>query len=135
MIVSVICVGDEMLREPGAGCRTRSGCDVVARLGGDEYLVLLEPVASERRGSRSPSDWRRRWPARSSGAHEASIGASVGAAFSLDGSTDADRLLAQADAAVYRAKSGGRGRVEVFDESLRRELTIRGHSRRGGRRS
>ena len=105
-------VGDDMLREAGRRMQeqVRAG-DVVARLGGDEYLVLLEPVDANRRASRSPSGWWRRSSVPVAiGAHEVSIGASIGAAFSIDGGTDADRLLAQADAAVYRAKSAdGRG--------------------------
>jgi EAL domain-containing protein (putative c-di-GMP-specific phosphodiesterase class I) len=54
-----------------------------------------------------------------------SVGASVGIATSRDGGTDADALLAQADAAVYRAKAAGRGRAELFDEALRAQLVER----------
>jgi diguanylate cyclase (GGDEF)-like protein len=103
--------------------------DVVARLGGDEFLVLLEPVESESAGvdiakrlidvlsAEVSIAWQR----------DVIVGASIGAAFSLDGDTDPERLLGEADAAVYRAKAMGRGRVEVYDESLRRELYDRAH--------
>ena len=37
----------------------------------------------------------------------------------------ADELLFDADLAVYRAKSMGKGRVEVCDESLREEVQSR----------
>jgi EAL domain-containing protein (putative c-di-GMP-specific phosphodiesterase class I) len=53
------------------------------------------------------------------------IGASVGVAVSRDGSTDADVLFAEADTAAYRAKAHGRGRAEIFDETLRLQLSQR----------
>jgi EAL domain-containing protein (putative c-di-GMP-specific phosphodiesterase class I) len=52
------------------------------------------------------------------------VGASVGISVSSDDST-ADTLLAEADLAAYRAKRHGRGRVEVYDDQLRTELTER----------
>ena len=53
------------------------------------------------------------------------IGASVGVAVSQDGDINPERLLNEADIAVYRAKTAGKGRVEVFDDALRRELSER----------
>ena len=41
------------------------------------------------------------------------------------GGTDADALFAEADTAAYRAKASGRGRAELFDETLRRQLNQR----------
>jgi diguanylate cyclase len=116
--------GDEMLCEASRRMQeqVRAG-DVVARLGGDEFVVLLEPVDTQTSGVEIAERMAAKLavPARHLG-NDVSIAASVGVAFSLDGGTDADRLLAEADAAVYRAKSAGRARVEVFDESLRRDL-------------
>jgi predicted signal transduction protein with EAL and GGDEF domain len=53
------------------------------------------------------------------------IGASIGIAVSRDGGADADVLFAEADAAAYRAKQHGRGRAEIFDETLRAQLAAR----------
>jgi EAL domain-containing protein (putative c-di-GMP-specific phosphodiesterase class I) len=53
------------------------------------------------------------------------VGASVGVALAQDGQVDGDELLAQADAAVYRAKHAGRGRVEIFDDGLRAHIDER----------
>ncbi len=106
--------------------QVRAG-DVLARLGGDEFLVLLEPVDSQA----SVVDVAERLVAAASepiaiaGGRTVTVGASVGVAISLDGMVDPVQLLADADAAVYRAKSSGRGHVEVFDETLRRELSER----------
>jgi diguanylate cyclase (GGDEF)-like protein len=115
---AVLCAAAEAMKQ-----QVRAG-DVVARLGGDEFVILLEAVDSQASGVEVAE--RVVAAIRAAGTShrgaEVSIGASIGVAFSMDGGTDADRLLAEADAAVYRAKSCGRGRVEVFDESLRSEL-------------
>ncbi|SFF58393.1 putative bifunctional diguanylate cyclase/phosphodiesterase [Blastococcus tunisiensis] len=119
--------GDEVLREVARRLRAavRPG-DVVCRLGGDEFVVLVEPVHSEHDlldladrliGSVSEPITVARTPVR--------IGASIGVAVSRDGSTDADVLFAEADTAAYRAKAHGRGRAEIFDETLRLQLTER----------
>jgi diguanylate cyclase (GGDEF)-like protein len=119
--------GDDVLRVVAARLRERSrGGDLVARLGGDEFVVVLENVKDEANavhlgqrivkalGEPITADGKR-----------TRIGASVGLAISQDGSIDADRLIREADAAVYRAKRLGRNRVEVFDAALRRELAER----------
>ncbi|SDJ41835.1 diguanylate cyclase (GGDEF) domain-containing protein [Frankineae bacterium MT45] len=100
--------------------------DTVARLGGDEFIILLESVTDEGGCHRLAE----RVVAAAAepiivGQREARIGASVGVAFCRDGSVDASRLLLEADAAVYRAKSSGRGQIAVFDEDLRSELADR----------
>jgi diguanylate cyclase (GGDEF)-like protein len=100
------------------------GGDTVARLGGDEFVVLLEPLdqmtsaveAADRLVLAVSA------PITLVGGREVSVGASIGVALSQDGITDPDRLLHEADVAVYRAKTRGRGRTEVFDRELRDEL-------------
>ena len=120
--------GDEVLQAVAERMRgtVRTG-DVVARLGGDEFLVLLEPVEEEasavavaERMIAAITE-----PLRLRTGHHARIGASAGLALSQDAGTDPERLLQEADIAVYRAKSSGRGRVEVFDRSLRDRLVRR----------
>ncbi|WP_116450907.1 putative bifunctional diguanylate cyclase/phosphodiesterase [Blastococcus litoris] len=119
--------GDEVLREVSRRLRTavRPG-DVVCRLGGDEFVVLVEPVHGEHdlleladRLIASVSE-----PIALAGAL-VRVGASVGVAVSRDGGTDADVLFAEADTAAYRAKAHGRGRAEIFDETLRLQLSRR----------
>jgi EAL domain-containing protein (putative c-di-GMP-specific phosphodiesterase class I) len=52
------------------------------------------------------------------GTQEMSVTASMGIAVS-DSTSTSDSLLRYSDAAMYRAKDLGRGRIEVFDEVLR----------------
>ena len=116
--------GDEVLRVVADRMRAvvRVG-DTVGRLAGDEFVILVEPLE----GTSDLLDLGERVIAAVAapirvGDRDVTVGVSIGAAISSDGSTDADALLHHADAATYRAKSAGRGRVELFDESLRRQL-------------
>lgn len=106
--------------------QVRTG-DTVARLGGDEFVVLLEPVDAETSAvvvsdrliaavSR-PIDLGRSGTAK--------VGASVGVALSRGEHATAEAFLHEADTAAYRAKTGGRGRTEVYDIALREELAVR----------
>ena len=85
--------------------------DTIARLGGDEFVALCEHVDEESAlavGRRLLEAIRLPFTA---GGAEHELTASIGIAF---GHSDADILLANADAATYRAKAGGRGRIELF---------------------
>ncbi len=119
--------GDTVLREVAARLRSlvRPG-DVVCRLGGDEFVVLVEPVRAERdlmdladrliAGIGEPVDVP---------GGRVRVGASIGVAVGRDGGADADVLFAEAGTAASRAKQHGRGRAEIFDETLRRQLAAR----------
>ena len=100
--------------------------DMVARHGGDEFVVLLEAVRGVRE-ARAVAE-RVRAALRRPFVVGAGIviepGASVGLAVA-DGSSSAEAMLRDADAALYRAKANGRDRVEVFDDELRRRAVRR----------
>jgi diguanylate cyclase (GGDEF)-like protein len=95
----------------------RSG-DVVARLGGDEFVVLAE-VAHDHEalelGARVIDALAQ--PFRIAG-RELSITASLGVVVTSEPREPAV-LLRDADAAMYRAKQAGPGRIELFDERTR----------------
>ncbi|WP_133379196.1 putative bifunctional diguanylate cyclase/phosphodiesterase [Klenkia marina] len=123
--------GDAVLRTVASRMRrvARAG-DTVCRLGGDEFVVLVEAVTDVaelvRLGERLVRTASRPVVvATTSGPRQVSVGASVGVALAQDGEVDGDELLARADAAVYRAKHAGRGRVEVFDDGLRAHIDER----------
>ncbi len=113
-------VGDALLREVAARFAhcVRAGRDMVARLGGDEFAILMEvngPDAAMRMGRRIVEAMKA--PIRVEG-KELFSSVSVGIAMSAPHYTAPDELLRDADIAMYRAKAGGRDRVEVFDEAL-----------------
>ena len=85
--------------------------DTVARLGGDEFAVLLPPC-TELGGPREVA--RRLLRVLEApfflGGSEASVSASIGVAVAGP-SDDPDTLVRDADLAMYRAKSLGKGRV------------------------
>jgi len=55
--------------------------------------------------------------------HHLSI--SIGLVFATGGMASATEVLRDADAAMYRAKAGGKGRFEVFDAQMRASLVAR----------
>jgi diguanylate cyclase (GGDEF)-like protein len=106
--------------------------DTVARLGGDEFVVLLEEVDSPeeacRVAERVLEELRR--PCTLHG-HELIVTASVGIATGFEGAAE---LVRNADVAMYRAKSTGKGRYEVFEPGMRdrivERVTLERHLRR-----
>jgi diguanylate cyclase (GGDEF)-like protein len=106
-------VGDEVLRRIAdilrAHCRTH---DVVVRFGGDEFVVLLPTTSAWEAaavGERvRAAVHREQWDDLREGL---TVSVSVGVAAS---EASADRVLKDADAALYAAKESGRNRVTVY---------------------
>jgi diguanylate cyclase (GGDEF)-like protein len=107
-------VGDEVLRQVGERLQSslREG-DIIGRLGGDEFVMICQGAVDEERvaGIAQRVVQEIGQPFRVDQA-TLGIGASVGIARSVEGD-DSSSLLARADASLYRAKSGGRGRVDA----------------------
>jgi diguanylate cyclase (GGDEF)-like protein/PAS domain S-box-containing protein len=108
-------VGDELLAALGGRLETAvRPADTVARMGGDEFVVVCE--RADETGALALAD---RLEAAISvpvaaGGVEHSMSASIGIALGHD---DAEALLRDADAAVYRAKAAGGARIEIFSPS------------------
>ena len=110
------------------------GVDTVARVSGDEFAILLEDLAhfddAHRVADRLITDIGR--PVRI-GDNDVFTSASIGVVLSASGQDSAEVILRSADIAMYRAKSAGRSRYEMFDaamhtqaiERLRRETDLR----------
>jgi diguanylate cyclase (GGDEF)-like protein/PAS domain S-box-containing protein len=99
--------------------------DTVARMGGDEFVIVCEGIGERiatALGARIADAVAE--PLEVEGT-EHRVSASVGIALAGPAAADPDTLLANADAAAYRAKEAGRGQVEIFDERLRRSALAR----------
>ncbi|MBI2710486.1 MAG: EAL domain-containing protein [Actinobacteria bacterium] len=99
--------------------------DTVARFGGDEFVVLCEDVdgLDEARAIAQRLLDTLRPPIEVAGGQVYAT-ASIGIRLVTD-DADAGALVADADAAMYKAKASGRARAEVFDDSLRSEVQRR----------
>ena len=93
--------------------------DTAGRLGGDEFVLVLEDLSGPAEAIavaerlliavREPIQ---------AGGEEVRTSLSIGIALASSTATSSG-LLADADAALYRAKAAGRGRWEVFDNDMR----------------
>jgi diguanylate cyclase (GGDEF)-like protein/PAS domain S-box-containing protein len=117
-------VGDALLREVARRFTETTEGAYLARLGGDEFALIVTDGAQP---SRAEAIVGRLMAALSGeitvGGQDLTVSMSAGiAVFPTDGA-DATTLLANANAALYRAKQEGRGTVRFFeahmDESLR----------------
>lgn len=120
--------GDELLRKVAAALQgqIRSG-DFAARVGGDEFLVALsDPGNLADVGAAASRMIEAISRPTTIGDKIAQVGASVGiATVDADSGSDAERLLGNADIALYLAKNAGRGRYCFFQEGDRAALERR----------
>jgi diguanylate cyclase (GGDEF)-like protein/PAS domain S-box-containing protein len=119
--------GDLLLQQVAE--RLRSGVrepDLVARFGGDEFAViatdLSDPTEAAAIAERLGSTLREPFPILG---NDLRIGASIGVALHGADVESAEMLLSQADLALYRAKSDGRGTYRFFAEGMDDEVRTR----------
>jgi diguanylate cyclase (GGDEF)-like protein len=118
--------GDYLLQQVAAALKeVFNGSGAIGRMGGDEFCVLL-PSTSLIQAHASASDFLDRLGrllARSD--RSRGIGSSVGVALYPDHGITLRQLQGNSDAALYRAKRDGRGRICVFDRVLDQQLRER----------
>jgi diguanylate cyclase (GGDEF)-like protein len=120
-------VGDEVIM---AVARRLEECvrggDIVARLGGDEFAILLERVG-DARDTAIVAERVQEALAKpiNIGGFDHRVTASIGVALSSAANERPEYLLRSADMAMYRAKSAGRNRFEMFDRAMHAEALAR----------
>jgi len=126
--------GDEVLRiTANRLLESVRKSDTVARMGGDEFVILLpdirDPRAVELVASTLVSSLSQ--PVRFAG-NELPVSVSVGIGTAFPGEMDAKNLLRHADAALYRAKNGGRHCFQTFSAGLDEGLREKDRKRNEG---
>jgi diguanylate cyclase (GGDEF)-like protein/PAS domain S-box-containing protein len=130
-------LGDQLLVAVAARLREAvRPSDTVARIGGDEFVVVCEDITvledTTRIAGRIADALAKPFDLRD---EEVFLATSVGIALSSGPGDTPESLLRDADAAMYRAKEGGRNRYEVFDSSMRVEAVERLDMERALRRA
>ena len=106
--------GDAVLRRMGAVLsRTVRGADMAARYGGEEFMVILPKtpireavlVANRIQKSIRSEPWQ-----------DATVTVSMGVASLSPPAPDVASLVAEADAAMYKAKHSGKNRIALAEE-------------------
>ena len=94
--------------------------DNVSRFGGDEFAVFLDDIKDIRSASRVADriQVELQKPFNLDG-HELYTSASIGIAMNTTGYVNAEDILRDADSAMYRAKTLGKARAEIFDDHMR----------------
>ena len=113
--------GDAILKHAAAAMtRVVGPKDLVARIGGDEFLVATR---SDPHGAHLTQLGHKIVDAISQpvriGDVEARVGVSIGTALASRKDDSADRLIGNADMALYEVKRRGRGEVHKFTETMR----------------
>lgn len=119
-------MGDAVLREASRRLRHAAQGAYVARVGGDEFIAITEqvplPGSAELLAGRMREAFRRSIEING---RTLDIDLSIGVAlYPRDGDNPAS-LLANADAALYRAKHEGRGATRIFTSAMDRQLRER----------
>ena len=120
-------IGDALLKSVAtslAGCVRKS--DFVARLGGDEFAILQTGIADTNdvmmlisrifEAIRSPYQCL---------GHQVTTDASIGVALAPRDGADIDRILKNADLAMYAAKAAGRRTYRFFETDMEAEVSAR----------
>ncbi|HZL40783.1 MAG TPA: EAL domain-containing protein [Pseudolabrys sp.] len=101
------------------------GADTVARLGGDEFAIIQiggRPTDATELAARIIDSISQAFDVHG---HQVMIGTSVGIAIAPTDGNEPDQLLRNADMALYRAKSEGRGTYHFFQPEMDAQMQAR----------
>jgi diguanylate cyclase (GGDEF)-like protein/PAS domain S-box-containing protein len=120
-------VGDLVLCEVSRRLRHACGDAFLARIGGDEFIAIMPEPDGDRDAVRNlverlegvlDTDVE-------AGGHAFQLDLSIGIAMFPNDGADATALIANADAALYRAKQEGRGTSRYFTAAMDQQLRAR----------
>ena len=100
--------------------------DTIARMGGDEFVIVQAPITDS-----AEATWLAQRIIASMSepfdldGHQAMIGASIGIAVGPSDGLSPDKLLRNADLALYRAKGDGRGTFRFFEPAMGLQMQTR----------
>ena len=119
--------GDELLREVAGRIRSCLGDnDTFARLGGDEFAIIqTNLIAADDAAVAARRILTSLIAPFQLGVHKLSVGASIGISIAPDDGDEYDKLLKNADLALYRAKADGRNAVRFFQRGMDEALQAR----------
>ncbi|GBO55235.1 diguanylate cyclase/phosphodiesterase with PAS/PAC sensor [Pseudanabaena sp. lw0831] len=102
--------------------------DLVARLGGDEFVILLDEIKDIQEAIHATQRIfaELQTPLTIEG-REVYTTASIGIVLGTKDYAQASHLLRDADIAMYRAKTRGKARYEIFDAEMHRQALSRMH--------
>jgi diguanylate cyclase (GGDEF)-like protein/PAS domain S-box-containing protein len=119
-------IGDGLLCEAARRLQTAAAGALLARVGGDGFTLVAtsgpQPETAKALGERLLAAFRDDFEI---DGHRIQIGLSIGGAVYPSDGTDAKELLANADAALYRAKAEMRGSMRFFDVEIGSQLRER----------
>jgi diguanylate cyclase len=135
-------VGDKVLTEvskrlytairPTDSITQNSEHHKLARIAGDEFVVATNGLKyhfdAEKIASRLLSVVNQ--PIKTDGV-VIEISVSIGVALCMDNAVDSEKLLADADAALYKSKAQGKNRVTFFDDNIANKIKHKKHIAKG----
>jgi len=119
-------IGDKLLCAVSGRLGAAAEGAFLARLGGDEFALIISggshPASAHALAERLMASVAEDFEL---DGHRLRIGLSIGIAIYPADGTDASSLIGNADAALHRAKSGGRGTIRFFEADMDQRLRER----------